>query len=190
MRRAKRAPKNCPQRRRMKGAAEPASSGSMTADFGGQDRWSAVYETLMNPGDGVVALLESQVRFGVTLYTSEDGNDGPECPILTSVEAAPDNRAAIDMEYGPANPNDETPTGESAAAGTDNATAVAAPDDTPVVDEQPGIDEPAVVHEEPAADAEPVEVELVVESTPSGASVRLQGDKKVLGKLMPGRKSD
>lgn len=91
-------------------------SGSMTADFGGQDRWSAVYETLMNPDDGVVAQLESQVRFGVTLYTSEDGNDGPECPLLTSVEAALDNRGAIDMEYGPANPNDETPTGESLQA--------------------------------------------------------------------------
>lgn len=91
-------------------------SGSMTADFGGQDRWAAVYETLMNPDDGVVAQLESQVRFGVTLYTSEDGNDGPKCPILTSVEAALDNRAAIDMEYGPANPNDETPTGESLQA--------------------------------------------------------------------------
>lgn len=91
-------------------------SGSMTDDFGGQDRWAAVYDTLMDPDDGVVAQLESQVRFGVTLYTSEDGNDGPQCPILTSVEAAIDNRAAIDVEYGPATPNDETPTGESLQA--------------------------------------------------------------------------
>lgn len=91
-------------------------SGSMTADFSGQDRWSAVYETLMDPDDGVVAQLQSQVRFGVTLYTSEDGNEGPECPMLTSVEAALDNREAIDIAYGPANPNDETPTGESLQA--------------------------------------------------------------------------
>ena len=91
-------------------------SGSMTADFGGQDRWSAVYETLMDPDDGVVAQLESQVRFGVTLYTSEDGNEGPECPLLTSVEAALENREAIDAQYGPATPNDETPTGESLQA--------------------------------------------------------------------------
>ncbi len=90
-------------------------SGSMTSDFGGQDRWSAVYETLMND-DGVVAQLESDVRFGVTLYTSEDGDEGGECPILTSVEAALDNRAAIDGAYGPAMPNDETPTGESLEA--------------------------------------------------------------------------
>ncbi|MGH1345529.1 MAG: vWA domain-containing protein [Nannocystales bacterium] len=91
-------------------------SGSMTADFGEQDRWASVYETLMDPDDGVVAQLQSQVRFGVTLYTSEDGNDGRECPILTSVEAALDNRDAIDAEYAPANPNDETPTGESLEA--------------------------------------------------------------------------
>ncbi|MEM6291484.1 MAG: vWA domain-containing protein [Myxococcota bacterium] len=91
-------------------------SGSMTADFGGQERWDAVYATLMDPTDGVVAQLESQVRFGVTLYTSEDGNDGGECPILTSVEAALDNRDAIDAAYAPSQPNDETPTGESLQA--------------------------------------------------------------------------
>lgn len=91
-------------------------SGSMTADFGGQDRWSAVYETLMDPVDGVVAQLESSVRFGVTLYTSEDGDEGGECPILTSVDVALDNRATIDATYAPAQPNDETPTGESLEA--------------------------------------------------------------------------
>ncbi len=91
-------------------------SGSMTQDFGGQERWDAVYATLMDPTDGVVAQLESQVRFGVTLYTSEDGNDGGECPILTSVEAAIGNRDAIDAAYAPAQPNDETPTGESLQA--------------------------------------------------------------------------
>ncbi len=91
-------------------------SGSMTSDFGGQDRWSAVYETLMDPDDGVVAQLESQVRFGVTLYTSENGNDGGECPLLTSVDVALDNRDAIDMTYAPASPSDETPTGESLQA--------------------------------------------------------------------------
>jgi hypothetical protein len=51
-------------------------SGSMTSNFGGQDRWDAVYETLMDPADGVVASLESSVRFGLTLYTSENGFDG------------------------------------------------------------------------------------------------------------------
>ena len=39
----------------------------------------------MNPDDGVVALLESQVRFGVTLYTSEDGNDATLVAIMTLI---------------------------------------------------------------------------------------------------------
>ncbi len=91
-------------------------SGSMTADFGGQPRWDAIYETLMDPGSGVVSSLESSVRFGLTLYTSEDGFEGGECPMLTTVDPAIDNHAAIDQAFAPANPVDETPTGESLAA--------------------------------------------------------------------------
>lgn len=91
-------------------------SGSMTADFGGQDRWDAMYETLMDPADGVVASLQSSVRFGLTLYSSVDGFDGGECPMLTSVEPALDNLGPIDAVFGPADPIDETPTGESLAA--------------------------------------------------------------------------
>lgn len=91
-------------------------SGSMTSDFSGQPRWDAMYETLMDPTDGVVASLESEVRFGLTLYTSEDGFDGGECPLLTTVDPALDNFGAIDAVFAPANPVDETPTGESLAA--------------------------------------------------------------------------
>lgn len=91
-------------------------SGSMTSDFAGQSRWDAMYETLMDPTDGVVASLESSVRFGLTLYTSVDGFEGGECPMLTTVEPALDNYGAIDAEFSPASPVDETPTGESLAA--------------------------------------------------------------------------
>ncbi len=91
-------------------------SGSMDSDFSGQPRWDAVYDTLMDPADGVVAQLESTVRFGLTLYTSEDGSAGGECPLLTTVDPALDNHAAIDGVFGPAQPVDETPTGESLAA--------------------------------------------------------------------------
>ena len=91
-------------------------SGSMTSDFQGVDRWDAIYETLMDPDDGVVAMLEGLVRFGLTLYTSEDGYDGGECPMLTSVGPALNNRDAIDGVFAPANPVDETPTGESLEA--------------------------------------------------------------------------
>lgn len=98
-------------------------SGSMTSDFSGQERWDAVYETLMDPADGVLATLESQVRFGLTLYTSEDGFDGGECPLLTGVEPMLDNRAAIDAVYSGAQPVDETPTGESLMAVADQLAA-------------------------------------------------------------------
>ncbi len=91
-------------------------SGSMTADFSGQPRWDAIYQTLMDPDTGVVASLESSVRFGLTLYTSEGGFAGGECPQLTIVAPDLDNHAAIDQAFGPADPVDDTPTGESLAA--------------------------------------------------------------------------
>lgn len=88
-------------------------SGSMTDDFDGVERWDAVYDTLMDPADGVLASLESQIRFGLTLYTSENGDEGGQCPMLTAVPPALNNRAAIDAIYAPEQPVDETPTGES-----------------------------------------------------------------------------
>ncbi len=88
-------------------------SGSMTDDFGGQERWQAVYDTLMDPADGVVKPLEASVRFGLALYSSEDGFEGGECPIVTEVAPTLDNHAAIQQVYEPAAPLDETPTGES-----------------------------------------------------------------------------
>jgi hypothetical protein len=91
-------------------------SGSMTEDFSGEPRWDAIYETLMDPGDGVVANLQSTVRFGLTLYSSVDGFEGGECPILTSVDPALDNLDGIDAVFGDAEPLDETPTGESLSA--------------------------------------------------------------------------
>ncbi len=93
-------------------------SGSMTAGFGGTNRWEAMYQTLMDPMTGVVKTLESEVRFGLALYTSNGGNAGGVCPILTEVPIAIDNHAAIDAVFGPANPQSDTPTGESIAAVT------------------------------------------------------------------------
>jgi hypothetical protein len=88
-------------------------SGSMTTDFNGLERWDAVYETLMDPVDGVVVSLEQNVRFGLTLYSSENGDDGGECPMLTAIPPALNNFAAIDAVYALEAPIDETPTGES-----------------------------------------------------------------------------
>jgi len=88
-------------------------SGSMTASYPGGNRWDVLYGALMDPQDGVVKRLEAQVRFGLALYTSQNGFDGGTCPTLTEVSIAVDNHAAIDAVYGSSNPEDETPTGES-----------------------------------------------------------------------------
>jgi len=88
-------------------------SWSMTKDFAGTERWGAVYRTLMHPDSGVIARLDGQVRFGLTLYTSKNGDEGGECPLLTEVAPDLDNAAQIDELLAQKVPIDEGPTGES-----------------------------------------------------------------------------
>ncbi|MFK7991849.1 MAG: VWA domain-containing protein [Sandaracinaceae bacterium] len=91
-------------------------SGSMTADFGDSNRWDALRDSLMDRPDGLVASLADQVRFGLALYTAEAPGEDPvpgECPLISWVPPAIDNYAALAAVYGPAMPNDETPTGAS-----------------------------------------------------------------------------
>lgn len=92
-------------------------SGSMDVDFGGDTRVDAVREALLDNG-GVVDQLQSQVRFGATLYTSDDFN--PPCPNLTAVAPAIDNLEAIDDAIRDRLDVDrlgeDTPTGESLEA--------------------------------------------------------------------------
>jgi len=85
-------------------------SGSMDEAFGGRDRWSAVYDTLMSDG-GLVQRLQSEVRFGLDLYTSYGG--GASCPVLTTTAPSLDNFAAMNQVYAPARPAEDTPTGEA-----------------------------------------------------------------------------
>jgi hypothetical protein len=93
-------------------------SGSMTQDFDDDlDRWDAVQQALADPDEGVVTELQSDVRFGVTLYNSEGGGSVPdECPILHSV--APDfgNAGSISDLFSDYDPSADTPTAESVQA--------------------------------------------------------------------------
>lgn len=91
-------------------------SGSMTEDFGGTDRWQAVYNALLDKDDGLVPDLEDKIRFGMALYTSFDGDNGGVCPVLTTTVPALNNYAALEASYDAAKPEGETPTGESIAA--------------------------------------------------------------------------
>lgn len=90
-------------------------SGSMDQEFGGPTRWEAVVETLMNGDAGVVPRLQSDIRFGLTLYTA--ASEG-SCPVLESLAPqldAADELTAIFEDNGPGG---ETPTGAAIEAAT------------------------------------------------------------------------
>ncbi len=91
-------------------------SGSMGEDFGGISRWQAVSDAMFDPVDGVVTQLESSIRFGMALYTSNNGMFGGECPMLSEVAPAFDNRDAMNAAFTAPVPEGDTPTGESVAA--------------------------------------------------------------------------
>jgi hypothetical protein len=99
-------------------------SGSMTAPFPGGTRWSVVHDALIS----VATSLQTDVRFGLTLFTSPKNavGQGLKCPMLTKVPIALLNAAAIKKVYDPAAPlsqgplspqgSGDTPTGESIEA--------------------------------------------------------------------------
>jgi hypothetical protein len=87
-------------------------SGSMTSGFGGgQNRWEAAHSAVTS----VVSQLDSIVRFGLTTYQSENGDDNPPCPRFdTQVAMQLDNLSTINMSYPATFPGGEdTPTGDS-----------------------------------------------------------------------------
>jgi len=94
-------------------------SGSMTASFGGGTRWTVLRDSLLARPGGLIFALQSQVRFGLALYSArsrDGGSGGPpigECPLITSVPPALDNYPAINGVYAPADPIEDTPTGDA-----------------------------------------------------------------------------
>jgi hypothetical protein len=91
-------------------------SASMTSSFGGGlNRWEAAHSAI----NGVVSDLESIVRFGLTTYTSDNGDAAPPCPRLpTQVDFGLDNAGSIGNDsvfpYSyPSQDGDDTPTGDS-----------------------------------------------------------------------------
>lgn len=94
-------------------------SGSMTAAYGNTNRWQALRNALIDPTNGVVSRLAGSVVFGATLYSSnsQDVNGTqvgiPPCPKLTTRPRALNNATAIRQLLQGANPDEDTPTGES-----------------------------------------------------------------------------
>jgi hypothetical protein len=99
-------------------------SGTMKDDFSGKQRWTAAHDAIVT----VTARLDSIVRFGLTTYTSNNGDFDATCPRLPvagdplagapRVDFGLDKAEAIsDLEVYPSSyPNDagaDTPTGDS-----------------------------------------------------------------------------
>jgi hypothetical protein len=92
-------------------------------------RWNVVRDVLMNPSKGIVKPLEDRVRFGLSLYSSENGQIKPGkdedpividpkkmCPVLIDVPIALKNHQAMLDEFKCSDIADDTPTGESLLA--------------------------------------------------------------------------
>ncbi|EDM78972.1 hypothetical protein PPSIR1_07008 [Plesiocystis pacifica SIR-1] len=84
-------------------------SGSMDEDFGGISRWQAVGDTLLDPDVGVVAPLQGDIRFGLSLYD----NPGDMCPRVESTPLALNALADMTALYQSAAPEGDTPTGSA-----------------------------------------------------------------------------
>lgn len=91
-------------------------SGSMIENFGGGlDRWEAAHAAITS----IVSDLDAIVRFGLTTYTSQNGNQNLPCPRLpTQVDFALNsagtigNNSVFPSTY-PSQDGDDTPTGDS-----------------------------------------------------------------------------
>lgn len=91
---------------------------SMTADFGGKDRWNTIRDILIAPAEGFVALMQSKVRFGLSLYTGLSIEDpgGPSCVDLIQVPPMLNNYQAIHDVFAGTEVGNQTPTAESLSA--------------------------------------------------------------------------
>jgi hypothetical protein len=92
-------------------------SGSMTEDFGGDGtRWNVLRDFLLESPDGLIDDLQSQVSFGLAMYSARSDDMGQpdgECPLVTTIAPMLENFTAIETAYRAAEPLDDTPTGDS-----------------------------------------------------------------------------
>ena len=88
-------------------------SSSMNNSFDGDTRWNAVRDSLIDPADGVIAALETSVRFGLSTYTRTNNQPDNVCPFIDAVDPTLGNLSGITTLYDSASPLNGTPTGES-----------------------------------------------------------------------------
>jgi hypothetical protein len=100
-------------------------------------RWNVVRDVLFNPTKGIVKPLEDNVRFGMSLYSSHNGQvdaKDPDkvdpkkmCPELIEVPIALGNHQAMLDQFKCSDIADDTPTGESLLAAAETLKAFAEP---------------------------------------------------------------
>ncbi len=97
-------------------------------------RWNVVRDVLMNPTKGIVKPLEERVRFGLSLYSSDNGqlvggvpDPNKACPLLINVDIALGNHQAMLDQFKCNDIADDTPTGESLLAAAATLGAFAEP---------------------------------------------------------------
>ena len=96
-------------------------SGSMLQNFdNGVNRWRTLRNTLTNPQTSLLKKLETSVRFGMSLYTSNRGYGEPsapdyprECPLLETVDIALGSFSDMSEMLEDNGPSGDTPTAES-----------------------------------------------------------------------------
>lgn len=75
-------------------------------------RWNVLRDFLLKD-DGLIKSLEDRVRFGVAMYSARSDDPPDVCPLVTSVNPAINNHAAIAQTYRNTEPIEDTPTGDS-----------------------------------------------------------------------------
>lgn len=94
-------------------------SGSMTENFGNDSRWNVARTALVDAENGFVAQLESEIRFGLTMYAHPD-TGSTSCPSsLEGIDPALDNYDEIAQLYNASEPSNNTPTAASVRAVTE-----------------------------------------------------------------------
>jgi hypothetical protein len=105
-------------------------SSSMNKAFDAGSRWEVLRSALLDEQTGAIKQLESTVRFGIALYSSQNGygRDGSRtCPMLAGLDEIPidfGNYQKIRDVFTAASPIDDTPTAESLAEVTDRLAAL------------------------------------------------------------------
>ena len=105
-------------------------SSSMEDNFdNGKDRWNTLRDTLLDRDNSLLSKLQNEVRFGMVLYSSENGSEnGATCPLLeSSPEIKLGNFSEMQELLDGAEPVDDTPTAESVEAVTARLDAINEP---------------------------------------------------------------